>query len=100
MTEEWILQRARRYGRGEYRALDAGPDRSAVVPFLGIPARLASSLARSAIRVGLARIRRDREAIFTARWTWNLLLGKMKEARLERKAEWTRAADPQQRRRG
>lgn len=82
MTEEWILRRARRYGRGEYK-LSAHTDRSAVVPFLGVPARLASSLARSAIRLGLARMRRDRKAIFTARWTWNLLLGKVKEARLE-----------------
>jgi L-malate glycosyltransferase len=84
MTEEWILERARRYGRGQYR-LDERPDRTLVVPLLGIPARLAFSLARSAIRLGLTRVRRNREALFRARWTWNCLLGKVSEARLEQR---------------
>ena len=85
MTETWILQRARRYGRGQYR-LDAHPDRALFIPLVGIPIRLALDLVRAAIRLGLARVRGDRDAVFTARWTWNRLLGKMTEARLERKA--------------
>jgi glycosyltransferase involved in cell wall biosynthesis len=86
MTEAWILERARRYGRGQYR-LD--PDRTLVVPVLGIPARLAFSLAKPAIRLGLTSVRSNREALFRARWTWNLLLGKVSEARLEQRSSAT-----------
>jgi L-malate glycosyltransferase len=90
MTEEWVLRRAQRFGRGSYR-LAAAPARSLRMPLVGVPAGLVWGLVKSALRVGLASLRGDREASFRARWDWNLLIGKAREARLERHAPAARA---------
>jgi glycosyltransferase involved in cell wall biosynthesis len=80
LTERWILQRARRYGRGYYRL---APRKSVplVIPLVNIPLRLSLSLARQALRVLHAYMRHDDEALFKARWTWSFRVGWFEEAR-------------------
>jgi glycosyltransferase involved in cell wall biosynthesis len=79
LTEEWILGRARRYGRGRMRLhlLQLG---GLVAPGLHLAASLAF-LVLQALRTADARARRDRGRLFKARWAWNYLLGQAEEAR-------------------
>jgi GT2 family glycosyltransferase len=80
LTEEWILKRARRYGRGRTRRGAAG-SQGRTIAVLNVPAPLAFHLIVQAVRIVLAWGRRDRAALFTARWAWNYLLGQAQEWR-------------------
>jgi L-malate glycosyltransferase len=80
LTEEWILKRARRYGRGRIRR-DAAVSQRWAIMGLDVPAPLAFHLVVQAVRIILAWARRDRAALFTARWAWNYLLGQSQEVR-------------------
>jgi len=79
MTKRWILQRAIRYGRGQYRMRR---DLEAYEPGAAgrLPIGLILRLGRQALRVGHALLIRDREVSFKQRWTFNYLLGQLQEA--------------------
>jgi L-malate glycosyltransferase len=77
LTEDWILGRARRYGRGRIRReLTGGPALGSV--------RL--RLAKQAVRIGIQRICRNPAGLFRARWEWQYLLGQAHELRVARRA--------------
>ena len=80
MTPAWVLERAIRYGRGQYRLRR---DRQAprVASVGGVPVRLLLQLARQSLRVGHAGLRRDENRILKQRWMLNCLIGQVKEAR-------------------
>jgi glycosyltransferase involved in cell wall biosynthesis len=80
LTEEWILKRARRYGRGRIRR-SATESRGWAITGLDVPAPLALHLVVQAVRIVMAWARRDRTALFAARWAWNYLLGQAQEVR-------------------
>ncbi len=68
MTEDWLLSRAVRFGRGQYRLLvESGRLRP---PVLGVPLASLRGVASHAGRLFVARCRRNPEAAF--RWRWNL----------------------------
>jgi L-malate glycosyltransferase len=75
LREQWILGRARRYGRGRIRR-DAS-ERSDLVAIL-------FHLAVQAMRIATAQARRDRPGLFRARWGWHYLLGQAQELRAVR----------------
>jgi L-malate glycosyltransferase len=72
LSEEWILGRARRYGRGRIRRDPSARRRLTRVLF---------QLALQATRIATARAWRDRSGLFKARWDWNDLLGQAQELR-------------------
>jgi hypothetical protein len=79
MDEAWILQRAVRFGRGQYRLLR----KTAPAPprcLLGLPRYLLRQIALQALRVTAARLAGGRERVFKARWQWNFLVGQLREA--------------------
>jgi glycosyltransferase involved in cell wall biosynthesis len=80
MTSEWVLARAVRYGRGQYRlAMQELPTQPALL--LGIPVPQLMQILAQCFRLGCAKLRADRERIFKAQWQLNFLVGKFIEAR-------------------
>lgn len=86
LQRSWILRRAYRFGRGQYRlAADAEPARV----WLGVPRHLYRSLVTASLAVLGAFVRWDAERLFRARWHLAFTRGQIREARLvrtERKA--------------
>jgi glycosyltransferase involved in cell wall biosynthesis len=78
LTEPWVLQRARRYGRGTFR-LRQGHTPPPWPRRLARTARLSISLARQTVRVLRASAGDDQGRI-AALWTWNTMLGQCREA--------------------
>jgi len=82
MDRDWLLSRAIRYGRGEYRlSRDQEPASPAI---FGVPVHAWRGLAAHAAHFALAKCRRDPEAIFQWGWTLRFSLGTVLEARLLR----------------
>jgi L-malate glycosyltransferase len=80
MTSEWVLARAVRYGRGQYRlAMQELPTQPALL--LGIPVSQLMQILAQCFRLGCAKLQADRERIFRAQWQLNFLVGKFIEAR-------------------
>ena len=67
MTQEWILSRAVRFGRGQYRL---SSQRQRPRSILGVPVGPIRGILSSAGRLALAKRSGDPEATF--RWRWNL----------------------------
>jgi len=80
MTKEWVLARAMRYGRGQYR-LAAKDSPTPPASMLGIPLSLLLHLSAQAFRLGCAKLSGDAEKLFKRRWQLNFLIGKAIEAR-------------------
>jgi glycosyltransferase involved in cell wall biosynthesis len=80
MTRAWILGRATRFGRGQYRLwiqyqyADGNLD-------LGIPRLLIKEIVKQGLSVGRAKFRGDAAALFQERWKFNFLVGQVIEAR-------------------
>jgi glycosyltransferase involved in cell wall biosynthesis len=86
MDKEWVLARAVRYGRGQYRlAAQDLPNLPRSV--LGVPMSLLLYILAHGLRFAYAKVSRDAERLFKVRWHWNCLIGKAIEARLLHK-EW------------
>ena len=89
MTRDWILARAVRYGRGQYRlrseSSGASPPR-----LLGVPPRLLAGMAVQAGWVALTKLAGGPEQRFQRRWSLNFLLGKAQEARALRGGQGSR----------
>jgi len=80
MTFRWLMERARRYGRGQYRwtlAERHRPGRS----IFGVPGRVVVSLLGQSARVTFALAGGDRGRLFKKCWIWNCLVGQILEAR-------------------
>jgi L-malate glycosyltransferase len=80
MSQEWVLARAVRYGRGQYR-LAAKELPSLPASLLGIPMSLLLHIVAQGLRLGCAKLSSDREKVFKAQWHLNFLIGKSIEAR-------------------
>lgn len=80
MTREWVLARAVRYGRGQYR-LAAQELPSLPTSLRGVPISLLLQILAQSLRFGRAKLSFDREKVFKSQWQLNFLTGKFIEAR-------------------
>jgi glycosyltransferase involved in cell wall biosynthesis len=80
MNKEWVLARAVRYGRGQYR-LAAKESPTPPASLLGIPMSLLLHILAQGLRLGCAKVSSNCEKAFKAQWQWNFLVGKSIEAR-------------------
>jgi glycosyltransferase involved in cell wall biosynthesis len=80
MSEKWILSRAVRYGRGQYRLAnkDSMPT---FIPCFSIPPLLLKGILAQSVRLVWAWLGGDEEMRFKARWQMNYVLGQMIEAK-------------------
>ncbi len=76
MTQPWVLHRAIRWGRGQYRLS------AQVKSWMGIPRHLFRDVPKEIIRMGTAWLTFNPGARFRARWRLNVLRGKAIEARI------------------
>jgi L-malate glycosyltransferase len=83
MDRDWILGRALRFGRGQYR-LWIRYQHNGAKAHLGIPRELIKQILKEGLFVGQAKLGGDREKLFQKRWEFNYLLGQAIEARLIR----------------
>jgi glycosyltransferase involved in cell wall biosynthesis len=80
MTPRWVLGRAVRFGRGQYRLL--GWSRAQGAPhILGVPRFMLRQVVAQAARALRARLRGDAEATFRERWELCYLIGQVIEGR-------------------
>lgn len=80
MDKKWVLARAIRYGRGQYRlGMEYFRWKSY---FWGIPNRLFLHILGQTYHLGKAKLSGDAESIFRERWHLNYLFGIASEARL------------------
>jgi glycosyltransferase involved in cell wall biosynthesis len=95
MLMSWILGRAVRFGRGEYRiaVLERGPLGR---QWLGVPRHIFREMVTQQVQIVTAVLRLDWEKLFSARWRFNYLLGQAIEARLMRAGGrgWSVTQDP------
>jgi L-malate glycosyltransferase len=83
MRMSWILGRAVRFGRGQYRL--AARTRDAGFPcWAGVPRYIFREMLVQQIRMARALVSADRERVFRARWQCNYLWGQVIEARAMR----------------
>ena len=80
LTREWILLRARNFGRGQYR-LGLRLGQKSRKFRLGFPKWLIRPIVGEGMRAGYARLMRDPEKCFQHLWNFNYLLGQATEAR-------------------
>jgi hypothetical protein len=76
LSKAWILERAIRWGRGLHRM---SPN---VRSWMGIPRHLFRDMPKEGLLMAAAWATFRQEALFRARWRFNILLGKAIEARL------------------
>jgi hypothetical protein len=76
----WVLQRAVRYGRGEYRRAHLEDDTRHLL-WPGIPRYLYRESGCLALKIASSFTARNSAEIFIARWDFNRILGQMIEAR-------------------
>ena len=88
--ESWILRRAIRFGRGQYRMLQGeGPLNCA--RSMGIPRYLFRKMLVHGLHIAKAYSTLNRRGVFEARWDFNYTLGQVLEARLMRRPSPLRA---------
>jgi L-malate glycosyltransferase len=93
LTPEWLLSRAVRFGRGQYRLLVQ--TRRLPRPVLGLAAAPIRGIFAHLGRLGIAKCRRDPDEIF--RWRWNLqcsIGSAMEAATIGRERSVPRPASP------
>jgi glycosyltransferase involved in cell wall biosynthesis len=79
MNKEWVLARAIRYGRGQYR-LAAKELPSLPASLLGIPMSLLLHILAQGLRLGYAKSSGDAKRLFKAQWQLQFLIGKVGES--------------------
>jgi L-malate glycosyltransferase len=72
----WVLRRAVKFGRGQYRLNRLSDPSSARIPLLIVPRIL-----KRAVRIALGPVASSSEQLFKARWELNCLWGEAVEAR-------------------
>ncbi len=80
MEKDWVLGRAFRYGRGQYRQEIKDTLKSPRLIF-GVPRFILREVATQALRVARTSIGKDKGKLFTERWNLNFLAGQAYEAR-------------------
>jgi glycosyltransferase involved in cell wall biosynthesis len=80
MRSSWVLRRAVRFGRGQYR-LVAQDKRRTYPSWFGVPRYIVRELIMQQASVLTALIGFNRKKLFEARWRFNYLWGKAIEAR-------------------
>lgn len=80
MNRDWLLGRAFRYGRGQYRQ-ELREKFKSVRPVCGVPGVLLRELGIQALRVAKSALRGDNRDRFNERWNLNFLAGQAYEAR-------------------
>jgi L-malate glycosyltransferase len=81
MTEEWLMRRAIRSGRGQTR-MDSKECTQPLRMWWGVPRYLVRVIGTHALRVAWATLRRNARARFEAKWELNVTIGMAIEARL------------------
>ena len=81
MKKTWILSRAIRLGRGEYRLSQSDGFPAGVKYWMGVPRFLFRAIVERGILLVLAWFSLDEKRRFCARWEFNYQLGKIMEAR-------------------
>ncbi len=81
MNKDWVLARAVRYGRGQYRQAAKEPLNTPLSLF-SIPLSLVTQILVQGLRVCYAQVGGNVEKAFKARWQLNYLVGRAIEARL------------------
>ena len=79
INKKWVLARAIRYGRGQYRIGQAGLQWKSYLR--GIPVYLCLEILNKVYRLGKAKLSGDAERIFKEHWYLNYLVGIALEAR-------------------
>ncbi len=80
LHESWILGRAARFGRGQYRLSRENAPRE-MASWNGVPRYLFRQMATQRIRLVKALVRRNAEEIFRGRWEIHYLRGMILEAK-------------------
>ncbi len=78
LNKRWVMRRAYRYGRGQYR-LSASKDQSRDISWFGVPRMFRVILVRGC-RLLLAKLRRQAKLAFDEEWNLMYSLGAMSEA--------------------
>jgi len=81
MTLDWVLRRATRHGRGEYR-LEAKQLPRTLPSMLWLARSLPLRLSSQWLRLSYARWRGGDAQRFKAQWAWNVMVGRAREAEL------------------
>jgi glycosyltransferase involved in cell wall biosynthesis len=81
MEKRWVLGRAFRYGRGQFRQEIKDTLQSPRLIF-GIPGFILREVLTQALRVARAKLRGDEGKLFTERWNLNFQIGQAYEARM------------------
>lgn len=79
MNRAWILGRALKFGRGQYRIWIQYED-AGLKSYLGIPRHLIKDIVKQGLDVGRATLSGDTAKLFQERWKFNYLLGQAIEA--------------------
>lgn len=80
LNTKWVLQRAVRFGRGQYRLF--GPEASErATQLFGAPRYLFRKLLKQGALIAFGAGRFQSEALFRARWRFNFFRGQIMEAR-------------------
>jgi glycosyltransferase involved in cell wall biosynthesis len=83
MRMSWILGRAVRFGRGQYR-LDASERELTIPCWAGVPRYIFREMLEQQLRMAVGLLSADWERLFHARWQFNHLWGQAIEARAMR----------------
>jgi glycosyltransferase involved in cell wall biosynthesis len=81
MTKNWVLRRAVRFGRGQYR-IQSAEAKGQPASVAGVPRYLVRQIAAQAWRAFSMKLSRDGEGLFKERWELNYLVGMAIEARM------------------
>ena len=82
LKKPWVLSRAIRLGRGEYRLSQSDGFPAGVQYWMGVPRFLFRAIVERGILLVLAWISLNEKRRFCARWEFNYQLGKIIEARI------------------
>jgi GT2 family glycosyltransferase len=81
MNPEWVLGRAVRSGRGQYR-LEAQISENSARSVLGIPRYMLRVILLQGLKVARAKLHADAKEVFKERWELNYLIGRAMEAKI------------------
>jgi glycosyltransferase involved in cell wall biosynthesis len=84
--KEWILRRAVRYGRGQYRLTHS---ESALPKWWNVPRWIFRAMLNQMIKIGIAAVTRNAQQLFRAQWELSYLRGVAIEARVIGKTQPT-----------
>jgi hypothetical protein len=80
MDKEWVLRRAFRSGRGDFR-IEIKNELVSPNLFLGVPKYFLREITNQAVQVARAAMQGDSYRLFIERWKLNFLFGRAYEAR-------------------